>query len=433
MSQATHTPGLAGRPAAAVLILALALLPAWADRAAANPDRAFPTPVAHGSAADRTAISTGGLKAGLGKLIRRAGGRSGAWVMDAESGRVLFRSGAGRRLSLASNTKLFTTATALGRFGPGRTLKTTVWSGDDIGDGVASRGLFLVGRGDPTLSGADLAKLAARVADAGVRKVNGPIRYDDGFLDRRDGVPQHGISPDPLGTLSALTLDWGRGRAPERRAARALARALRRAGVGVSLKIRRETVPKASTGAIQVAAVGSPPLSTIARLTNTPSDNFLAEMLLKVTAGEFGAEGSTREGVRLVRSFAASRSARFSGENGSGLSRGDRASPGSVGSLLASMLRDDTKQEEALRDAFVQSLAVAGRSGTLADRMRGSAAAGRCAAKTGTLTGVSALSGYCFRSDGGATVFSILNNRVDTDRARMVQDRMAALIARYGG
>ena len=95
------------------------------------------------------------------------------------------------------------------------------------------------------------------------------------------------------------------------------------------------------------------------------------------------------------------------------------------------MLEDDTGEEKELREAFIQSLAVAGRSGTLAGRMRGSAAAGRCAAKTGTLNGVSALSGYCFRANGEATVFSILNNRVNTDRARSAQDRMAALIARY--
>jgi serine-type D-Ala-D-Ala carboxypeptidase/endopeptidase (penicillin-binding protein 4) len=97
------------------------------------------------------------------------------------------------------------------------------------------------------------------------------------------------------------------------------------------------------------------------------------------------------------------------------------------------MLSDEGADEKELREAFIQSLAVAGRSGTLAGRMRGTAAAGRCAAKTGTLNGVSALSGYCFRTDGEATVFSILNNRVDTNRARSAQDRMAALIARYSG
>jgi D-alanyl-D-alanine carboxypeptidase/D-alanyl-D-alanine-endopeptidase (penicillin-binding protein 4) len=95
---------------------------------------------------------------------------------------------------------------------------------------------------------------------------------------------------------------------------------------------------------------------------------------------------------------------------------------------------DAQEDQERRRDAWVSSLAVAGRSGTLARRMRGTAAQGRCHAKTGTLNGVSALSGYCFR--GGedaehAVIFSLLMNRVDVNRAHLVQDRMATLIARY--
>ncbi len=177
--------------------------------------------------------------------------------------------------------------------------------------------------------------------------------------------------------------------------------------------------------------MASPPISDLARLTNVPSNNFLAEMLLKAIGGAFGDRGSTSEGVSVAREFAAQRGAAFRGENGSGLSRQDRASPASVGALLTSMLEDENAEQKALREAWIQSLAVAGRSGTLAGRMRGSAAAGRCAGKTGTINGVSALSGYCFRANGEATVFSILNNRVDTTRARSAQDRMAALIARY--
>lgn len=436
--------GLAAAPAPAAA--AHAASPAAATPAAATPaaetpfagvplpgapDRAFRTPVATGASAARTAVSRGALRRGLARLLRAAGGRSGAWALDAESGRVLFSSGAGRALPLASNTKLFTTATALGRFGPDEKLRTAVWSGDDVSDGVAAEGLYLRGAGDPTLSSRDLRKLAKQVAAAGVERVKGPINYDDGFLDRRDGVPQRGITPDPLGTLSALTLDGGAGRSPERTAAIRLADALRRSGVRVGRKIRRRATPPRSAGAVKVATVSSPVISDLARLTNTPSDNFLAEMLLKDVAGQFGARGSTAAGIKLVRRFAASRGASFRGENGSGLSRVDRASPASVGALLGSLLADDTAAEARLREAFVGSLAVAARSGTLADRMRGSAAAGHCAAKTGTLTGVSALSGYCFRPDGGATVFSILNDRVDTDRARRAQDRMAALIARY--
>ena len=273
--------------------------------------------------------------------------------------------------------------------------------------------------------------LVFRVAAAGVRTVKGPLLYDDGFLDRRDGIPQHGIRPDPLGTLSALTLDGGASRAPEKLAAQRFLDALRRAGVSIGRKVTRRAVPPPSSGAVEVAALGSPTISDLARLTNVPSNNFLAEMLLKAVGGAFGDGGSTREGIEQVRRFAVERGATFRGENGSGLSRADRASPASVGTLLSSMLEDDDAAETALREAFIQSLAVAGRSGTLAGRMRGTAAAGRCAAKTGTLSGASALSGYCFHSADRATVFSILNNRVNTDRARRAQDRMVALIARY--
>ena len=62
--------------------------------------------------------------------------------------------------------------------------------------------------------------------------------------------------------------------------------------------------------------------------------------------------------------------------------------------------------------------------------MRGTAAEGNCATKTGTLDGVSALSGYCHA--GGHTIaFSVLNNGVDMNAARVAQDRVAAAIARY--
>jgi D-alanyl-D-alanine carboxypeptidase/D-alanyl-D-alanine-endopeptidase (penicillin-binding protein 4) len=62
--------------------------------------------------------------------------------------------------------------------------------------------------------------------------------------------------------------------------------------------------------------------------------------------------------------------------------------------------------------------------------MNGTAADGRCRAKTGTLIGVSALSGYC-RAGHGLIAFSILMNSVDVYGARSAQDKMASLIARY--
>src|SRR5262249_53042809 len=273
-------------------------------------------------------------------------------------------------------------------------LATTVWSSDDVSDGI-SEGLYLKGMGDPTLSTGDLSTLAAKVRAAGVVTVLGPLFYDDSFLDHQAGIPEHGISSEHVGTLSALTLDGGGFSDPAHTAAQRFEEALRHAGVSIGNSVTNATVP---IGAIQVSEQDSPTLASLIRSTNVPSNNFMAEMLLKDVGASFGGDGSTASGIGVVRSFASSNGASFSGENGCGPSRLTRASPASVGRLLGSMLKvnqnasdDQRAAQERLRDAFVGSLAVAGRSGTLANRMRGSAAAGRCHAKTGTLDGVSAL------------------------------------------
>jgi D-alanyl-D-alanine carboxypeptidase/D-alanyl-D-alanine-endopeptidase (penicillin-binding protein 4) len=413
------------------------LAPAGAG--AAHTDRAFRTPIAHGAAAGRSAVPASALSGGLARIFHGAG-RSGAWVLDSGTNQVLFQRAAGRPRQLASNSKLFTTSTALARFGPDGHLLTTVWSGDDTSDGI-SQSLFLRGGGDPTLSNSGLTRLAARVRAAGVHTVQGPLYYDDSFLDQK-GIPQHGIRRESVGTLSALTL----GGLPAKTTAQRFDDALRRAGVSIGAKIEQRTVPPASPGVlpvsagpVQVAELESPTVADIARATNVPSNNYLAEMLLKDVGGAFGGAGSTRAGVAAMQRFAGERGARLHAENGSGLTRRNKASPASVGSLLDSMVEvdagaDPEKQQaqQRLADAFVGSLAVAGRSGTLAHRMRRTAAQGNCHAKTGTLTGVSALSGYCFRSaSADPIVFSILMNGVDVNHAHLVQDRMAALIARY--
>ncbi|MBA3509376.1 MAG: D-alanyl-D-alanine carboxypeptidase, partial [Thermoleophilaceae bacterium] len=106
-----------------------------------------------------------------------------------------------------------------------------------------------------------------------------------------------------------------------------------------------------------------------------------------------------------------------------GLSRGNQASPYRVARLLQGMRGRDEFP------AFFDSLSVAGRDGTLRARLRGGAARGRCRAKTGTLTGVSAVSGYCTALSGDVYVFSILMNGVNASGARGLQDRMLQTIA----
>jgi serine-type D-Ala-D-Ala carboxypeptidase/endopeptidase (penicillin-binding protein 4) len=173
-----------------------------------------------------------------------------------------------------------------------------------------------------------------------------------------------------------------------------------------------------------LARVRSPSMANLVTATNRPSNNFFAEMLLKRLAAEDDRVGTTERGARKAERFARSLAMGDDAADGSGLGRGNRASPRQVGSLLVAML------EQPAASAFRQSLPLAGREGTLASRMRGTAAEGRCRAKTGTLVGVSALSGYC-RAGEGTVAFSIMMNGVDVYAARRAQDTMAAAIARY--
>jgi serine-type D-Ala-D-Ala carboxypeptidase/endopeptidase (penicillin-binding protein 4) len=431
--------GLSIRRGAVTLVLlaaAVVVLPESAQAASTGPDRPFATPIAHDAATARASVSAPKLASGLGKLFRGVG-RSGAFVMDAGSNRVLFSRKARRARILASNSKLFTTSTALGKFQPDGRLHTTAWSVDDVSDGV-SQGLYLRGGGDPTLTTAGLNKLADRVRAAGVTSVVGPLRYDDTFFDRVTGIPEHGISAESVGRLSGLEIDNGAPSDPAKTAAQRFDDALRKEGISIGNSVTPGLV---TPGFVSIADYGSPTMADIVQDTNVPSNNYLAEMLLKDVGAEFGGSGSTATGISVVRGFAAKQGARFNGENGSGLTRRNKASPASVVKLLDSMLAVDENspsdaqaEQRRLRDAWVNSLAVAGRSGTLARRMRGTAARGRCHAKTGTLNGVSALSGYCFQGSEDAdhaVVFSLLMNRVDVNRAHVIQDRMAALIARY--
>ena len=95
-----------------------------------------------------------------------------------------------------------------------------------------------------------------------------------------------------------------------------------------------------------------------------------------------------------------------------------------MGKLLVAMLDQDGAA------AFRGSLPIAGREGTVADRMRGTPAEGNCATKTGTLSDVSALSGYC-EANHHTIVFSTLMNSANIYAARDAQDHVAAAIARY--
>jgi D-alanyl-D-alanine carboxypeptidase/D-alanyl-D-alanine-endopeptidase (penicillin-binding protein 4) len=261
----------------------------------------------------------------------------------------------------------------------------------------------------------------------------GQVIGDESWFDSLRGTAPYGFqtATDIGGPLSAL--DYDRGLAdeqgssvqdqPARFAAQQLVFALRKAGVSVP----HGTLTGAGTAPRDgqlLASVSSPPISSLIGLTNVPSDNFFAEMLLKDIGARFGTNGSSEAGAAVVRKRLAAYGVHPAIEDGSGLSRRDRTSPRDIVTVLARM---------ALNRDFVASLPVAGRTGTLADRMRHTYAAGRCRAKTGTLHDVSNLAGYCTARDGHLLAFAFLMNGVDPPSARALQDSMTVAVARYAG
>ena len=372
--------------------------------------------------------------------LTRAGGISGGYVLDTTTGRTLASVRADVPRIPASVNKLYTTSTALLRFGPDATLQTRVLGVGTLDDAGTWQGdLWLRGGGDPTFGsasfdrlayglGTSVSTLAARVRAAGIVRVSGRIRGDESWLDTLRGGPATGYALDldiggPLGGLlynRGLAREDGSAlqRQPAKFAAQQLTRELRRAHVPVMQAPAAGTTP---ADAEEIASVDSPTMATLVRLTLVPSDNLFAEMLLKDIGARFGGAGSTVAGVRVVKRTLARYGVRPQIADGSGLSRTDRTSPRQVVTLLNAL-----RANAELRAA----LPVAGRSGTLVDRMRRTSAQDRCQAKTGTLSNVSALAGYCRTPNGHLLAFAFIENLVYTPIAKAAEDRLTNAIAR---
>lgn len=381
------------------------------------------------------------------QMLHRGGGsQSGLVVMDAETGKIVCASAAKRQRPLASNMKLFTTGTVLARLGPDRRIATKLFGdGRLTADGVFHGSLYLRGGGDPTLGaphfydtyvsgvGTNLFALKAKLKAAGIKRITGRLYADDSFFDRLRGVEDSGYATSgEIGPLSALEFNNGHSGGsifsgfssdPAKLAASKLARALNRAGIKVPTRVALGVTPP---NAERLAIVRSPTLSQIVNFTDVYSYNYFAEMLIKLLGAERGKAGSTAAGAEVVRSFARSLGSSLHPVDGSGLSRPGRASPWQVARFLSGMREQEVGQQ------FVEDLAVAGKEGTVDSRMHGTAAYGRCHVKTGTLTGVSNLSGYCFNASGREMIFSILmGGAYNVSLAHLEQDRIAALVASY--
>ena len=374
------------------------------------------------------AASAGSLQSRLARTLAISGvlpAQSTAMVVSLPSGRVVFARNPDLPLEPASNEKLAVTYAALVNLGPSYHFPTEVL-GEGHRSGSTWEGrLVLKGFGDPTLSSADLGRLAAILWREGIRRVTGGIVGDASAFDSERTAP--GWLPSFADVesppLSALDRRSRRPRRLHRRRPAARGRgALRPAPARPRNRCAR-CQPRHGRRRRRgvLATIDSAPLSEILEFMDHWSDNFTAEMVLKAIGYKVVGRGTTAAGAAVTRLDLAEAGVPLTGVrivDGSGLSRLDRVTARELTTLLVTIWDDPSIRRVVL--ASSPSPARAARSPTDWTTPPGHALV---RAKTGTTDIASALSGYVGRQFAFVAIEN--GDPVDYTAAHSAEDGVA--------
>jgi len=204
---------------------------------------------------------------------------------------------------------------------------------------------------------------------------------------------------------------------------------LERKGIKVEGKLDNFWLPY---GAIYLRTL-SRPLSEVIEPLNKKSDNLCAEMVLYAMAEKYyGKPASAKNGISVINNFITligMNPEKYRLVDGSGLSHYNLVSA----ELILGILKYIYNSEPGLYKILSDSFPVAGVDGTLEKRMKGTIAEGNVKAKTGTISGISDLSGYLTTKSGKLLAFSILMENFvnNTSTARNFQDEICKILVDY--
>ena len=359
-----------------------------------------------------------------------------ALIVDPATGDTLYSLNPRKLVMPASNMKVITGAVALHLLGPDYRFRTTFAVRCPEGRGKCKE-LLVSGRGDPTVSARfhtdPLIPLRA-VADSlrahGVTGFSGPLvargdafpgsiygygwEYDDLSSDYGAGIDDL-VFNEGLEAVETLS-DSGRriesknpASDPRQAYLKALSVALRDKGIGHEGIIPSDTTPgyDAAAPAETLFVIQSPPLSEILGAMLKPSQNQIAEILLRTIGLERTGVGRADSGARVVRRQLlewGADSMEFSIRDGSGLSRHNYVTAATMVRVLAEM------QRHRHAGVFYDALAVVGVDGTVRTWLRGTSAERNAHGKTGTLGAVRAFSGYVRTAGGSTLIYSFIAN-----------------------
>ncbi|MFB4277257.1 MULTISPECIES: D-alanyl-D-alanine carboxypeptidase/D-alanyl-D-alanine endopeptidase [unclassified Nonomuraea] len=206
----------------------------------------------------------------------------------------------------------------------------------------------------------------------------------------------------------------------------------RKALAGHGVKVLGPTVAGAApAGAKELARHESMTLGELLVPFMKLSNNIHAEILTKAMGRKVANQGTWSAGLKVSTDFARANGVQvINMRDGSGLSRRDGFSPGSIVQLLSAV------RGKPWFTTWYESLPIAGNAdrftgGTLRSRMRNTPAANNVHAKTGSLTGVTALSGYVTSADGEPLIFSIMLNQYLSASPKDIEDKIAVRLAQF--
>lgn len=338
----------------------------------------------------------------------------GIYVYDLTADKPLFAHGEEQQLRPASNEKLITAISALTFLGTDYRYETKLFTDGEVKDSVLKGDIILRGGFDPLIDRDDLRAFADSMRAAGIEKVDGELLFDRSFKDTAT-LGWGWCWDDDETPLSPLLYNGKPGLADR------LASFLNDEGMGIKDTPREISAvpPTASLLAVRTHTIDQILMPMMKR-----SDNLFAESLFYQIAAKGGRRRASRKHAakqinQLISRLGLNPSA-YQIADGSGLSLYNYLSP----RLLVTMLRHAYRDEAVYRH-LLPSLPIAGEDGTLRRRMRGSSARGNVKAKTGTVEGVSTLSGYATATNGHVLCFSIMNQGIRyTATGRRFQDRV---------
>jgi len=311
----------------------------------------------------------------------------------------------------ASNQKLISTAFALDRLGPDHRLSTQLWR---LPDGR----LRLVGQGDPDLAIPQLQRLARMALSGSGATPTNPVRLElaeesqEAWWPRGwnwgDRTTAYGAPVTRL-ALTSNAIDDAVMNPPARFRTlfdRSLTSLGASGAISLSMVSPRESLP---ASAVLLHQEPSTSMDGLLSLANTESHNFTAEVLLRTAAGTWDLDEATNR----VTAWLQQQGLPLQGvrvRDGSGLDRGDRVTSRFVAALLLRM------DQHPYARHYVGSMAIAGQRGTLRHLFNGTSLDGMLHAKTGTLTGVRAISGVLQTADGPRFVSAISNGATTPNR-----------------